>query len=63
MDPFGPQFEVSSLSHFRASWDGSGPSGQIRAPQDKQGPSRTDQSPAEPTRTPLGRVGKIEDTW
>ena len=64
MDPLGPQFQVDSLSDFRASRDGSGPSGQIRAPQDKPGPSRmnpgpcgTDQSPAGPTRTPRGQPG------
>ena len=38
------QSEVDFLSGFRASWDGSGPSGQIRAPQDKPGPSRTNQA-------------------
>ena len=63
MDPLGPQFEVDSLSDFMASRDGSGPSGQIRAPQDKPGPSRTNQGPAErirpvgPTRTPRGQPG------
>ena len=58
MDPLGPQFEVDSLSDFRASWDGSGPSGQIRAPQDKPGPSRTNQGPVVgPTRTPRGQPG------
>ena len=55
MDPLGPQFEVDSLSDFRASRDGSGPSGQIRAPQDKPGPSRTNQGPAERIRAPLGQ--------
>ena len=55
MDPLGPQFEVDSLSDFRASRDGSGPSGQIRAPQDKPGPSRTNQGPAERIRASLGQ--------
>ena len=59
MDPLGPQFEVDffhafrNTSDFRASRDGSGPSGQIRAPQDKPGPSRTNQGPAERIRAPL----------
>ena len=34
---------------------GSGPSGKIRAPQDKPGPSRTNQGPAERIRAPLGQ--------
>ena len=55
MDPLGPQFEVDSLSDFRASRDGSGPSGQMRAPQDKPGPSRTNQGPEERIRAPLGQ--------
>ena len=55
LDPLGPQFEVDSLSDFRASRDGSGPSGQIRAPQDKPGPSRTNQGPAERIRASLGQ--------
>ena len=55
MDPLGPQFEVDSLSDFRTSRDGSGPSGQIRAPQDKPGPSRPNQGPAERIRVPLGQ--------
>ena len=55
MDPLGPQFEVDSLSDFRASRDGSGSSGQIGAPQDKPGPSRTNQGPAERIRAPLGQ--------
>ena len=55
MDPLGPQSEVDSLSGFRASRDGSGPSGQIRAPQHKPGPSRTNQGPAEWIRDPLGQ--------
>ena len=42
MDPLGPQFEVDSLSDFRASGDGSGPSGQRFR--------RTNQGPAERTR-------------
>ena len=57
MDPLGPQFEVDSLSDFRASRDGSGPSGQIRAPQDKPGPCGTDQSPVGPTRAPQDESG------
>ena len=55
LDPLGPQFEVDSLSDFRASRDGSGPSGQIRAPQDKPGPNRTNQGPAERIRASLGQ--------
>ena len=55
MDPLGPQFEVDSLSNFRASRDGSGHSGQIRAPQDKPGPTRTNQGPAERIRAPFGQ--------
>ena len=47
--------EVDSLSDFRASRDGSGPSGQIRAPQDKPGPNRTNQGSAERIRAPLGQ--------
>ena len=46
MDPLGPLSEVDSLSGFRASRDESGPWGQIRVPQDKPGPSRTNQDPA-----------------
>ena len=53
MNPLGPQSELDSLSGFRASWDGLGPSGQIRTPQDKPGPSRTNQDPAERIRAPL----------
>ena len=55
MHSLGPQFEVDSLSDFRASRDGSGPSGQIRAPHDKPGPSRMNQGPAERIRAPLGQ--------
>ena len=55
MDPLGPQFEVDSLSDFRASRNRSGPSGQIRTPQGKPGPSRTNQGPAERIRAPLGQ--------
>ena len=64
------QSEVDSLSGFRASWDGSGLSGQIRAPQDKPGPSRTNQAlrngsesrwvnqnPVGPTRAPQDESG------
>ena len=57
MDPLGPQFEVDSLSDFRASRDGSGPSGQTRAQQNEPGPCGTDQSPVSPTRTPRGQPG------
>ena len=56
MDLLGPQFEVDSLSDFRASRDGSGPSEQIRAPQNKPGPSRTNQGPTERIRAPLGQL-------
>ena len=70
MDPLGPQFEVDSLSDFRASRDGSGPSGQIRAPQDKPRPAErtralrngsdspeANQNPAGPTRAPQDESG------
>ena len=52
-----PKSEVDSLSGFRASRDGSGSSGQIRAPQDKPGPSRTNRGPVERIRAPLGQPG------
>ena len=65
LDPLGPQFAVDSLSDFRASRDGSGPSGQIRpgsagqtrAQQNEPGPCGTDQSLVGPTRTPRGQTG------
>ena len=53
MDTLGSQSEVDSLSGFKASRDGSGPSGQMRAPQDKPVPSRTNQGPAERIRASL----------
>ena len=60
MDPLGSQFEVDSPSDFRASRDGSGPSGQIRAPQDKPGPSRTNQVPAERIKFRTDQLGQPE---
>ena len=63
MDPVGPQFEVDSLSDFRTSRDGSGPSGQIRAPQDKPGLSRTNQGPAERIGAPLHRDATWVQNW
>ena len=75
MDPLGPQFEVDSLSDFRASRDGSGPSGQIGLRRTKQGPAeRTralrngseprwpNQNPAGPTRAPQDESGH-RDGW